>query len=408
MAGLLSRRLLALLAAALALVSLPAPGPACPFCGMQGQTLTTDVTQASMVLVGTFTNAKRGANVGEGSTDLVVDAVIKKNDILDTKAHDVGGKKVVTLDRYVPGDDKKYKFLVLCDVFKGTIDPYRGVQIRADCDIAGYLDGALKVKDKKPAERLAYFFKYLDNAEVEVSNDAYKEFANADYKDYRDMAHDLPPDTIAKWLRDPNTPPFRYGLYASMLGHCGKDEHAKLLRSMLDDPQKKLVSGADGILAGYTMLKPKEGWQYLRGVLKDSSKDFTQRYAALRAVRFFWDMRPDLIDKKALVEGVAQLLDQSDIADLAIEDLRKWGRWELADRVLGLYDQKSHDVPIIRRAILRYALSCKAANGGPHEKAQAFVDGLRKKDPQMVTDAEELLRLETNTPAPAASGTGGK
>jgi hypothetical protein len=408
MAGPLTRRLLALLAAALALASLPTPGPACPFCSMQGQTLTNDVTQASMVLVGTFTDAKQGANVGEGTTDLVVEAVVKDNDILAGKARDVGGKKVVTLNRYVPTEDKKYKFLVLCDVFKGNIDPYRGVQIRADCDIATYLDGAVKVKDKKPGERLAYFFKYLDNPEVEVSNDAYKEFANADYKDYRDMAKGLPPDTIGKWLRDPNTPPFRYGLYASMLGHCGKEEHAKLLRSMLDDPQKKLVSGADGILAGYILLKPKEGWEYLRGVLKDPAKDFTQRYAALRAARFFWDMRPDLIDKKDLVEGISLLLDQGDIADLAIEDLRKWGRWELADRILGLYGQKSHDVPIIRRAILRYALSCKGANGGPNEKAEDFVKKLRKKDPQMVADAEELLKLETTPSAPAGTGTGGK
>src|SRR5262249_8545367 len=155
-----------------------------------------------------------------------------------------------------------------------------------------------------------------------------------DYKDYRDMAKKLPADKIAKWLEDPNTASYRYGLYASMLGHCGKDKHAEVLRKMLDDPQKRAGSGVDGILAGYALLKPKEGWAYTKAVLEDPKRDFMLRYAALRAVRFFYDSRPDVIKKKELVEGVSKLLEQSDIADLAIEDLRKWGQWESCDQVL--------------------------------------------------------------------------
>src|SRR5207237_551851 len=130
-------------------------------------------------------------------------------------------------------------------------------------------------------ERLRFFFDYLDNDDVEISNDAYKEFGNADYKDYKDMAKQLPAAKIAGWLKDPKTPAFRYGLYASMLGHCGRAEDADLLRAMLDDAQKHSLSGVDGILAGYTMAKPKEGWEYIKGILKDPSKEFTFRYAAL-------------------------------------------------------------------------------------------------------------------------------
>jgi hypothetical protein len=404
MAGLFTRRCLIILAAALAclLSTAPAPARCCPFCGMQGQTLTGDIDQASMVVVGTMTNAKlAAADTLEGTTDLVIESVIKKHEIID-------GKKVVTLPKYIPGEDKKYKFLVFCDVFKGKIDPYRGVAVKADCDIAGYVEGALKVKDKKPGERLAFFFKYLENPEVEISLDAFREFANADYKDYKEMAKDLSADTLAKWLKDPNTSAIRYGLYASLLGHCGKDEHAKLLREMLDDPEKKLVTGTDGILAGYVLLKPKDGWEYVRGVLKDDKKEFTQRYAALRAVRFFHDFRPDVISHADQVSAAALLLEQSDIADLAIEDLRKWGCWDRTEQVLGLYDKKSHDVPIIRRSILRFALCARdvSADGSvnpdkPHPKAAAFVAELRKKDKEMVESAEELLRLEATPVAPA-------
>jgi hypothetical protein len=390
MVGMPLRRSLAVVIAVLALASLlPAAGVCCPFCSMQGQTLIGDVNQASMVLYGTFTNAQPGLDAGQGTTDLKIEAVIKKHEIL-------GDKKEITLPRYVPNKDPKVKFLVFCDVFKGKIDPYRGVPVQADSDMVKYLKGALEIKDKDIGTRLRFYFDYLDNKEIEISNDAYKEFGNADYKDYRDMAKKLPADKIAKWLADPETAAFRYGLYASMLGHCGTDKHADLLRKLLDDPQKRISSGVDGMLAGYTMLKPKEGWDYIRGVLKDATKEFMLRYAALRAVRFFWDSRPDVLDKKDLIKGVSDLLDQSDIADLAIEDLRKWSCWKVCDQVLGLAQKKSHDIPIIRRAILRYALSC------PEKKAAEYVRLCRTRDPELVKDAEELLKLET-PPQPAAN-----
>lgn len=359
----------------------------CPFCSMQGQTLVGDVGQASMVLYGTFTNAVLNGNgEGGGTTDLAIEAVIKKHEIL-------GDQKKITLPRYIPPAEKgaKVKFLVFCDVFKGAIDPYRGVPVAADSDMVKYLQGALACKDKRIGDRLRFYFDYLDNKEPEISNDAYKEFGNADYKDYDEMAKHLPAAKIVKWLGDPETPAFRYGLYASMLGHCGTAKDAIVLRKMLDDPAKRTGSGVDGVLAGYMMLAPKDGTELMQSIMKDTQADFMYRYAALRAARFIWDSRPDLIGKAKLTASVEQLLPQADIADLAIEDLRKWAQWNAADQVFALKGLKSHDVPIIKRSILRYALSC------PGTKAAAIVADWRKTDPETVKDMEELLKLEAGT-----------
>ena len=171
---------------------------ACPFCSMQGQTLIGDVNQASMVLYGIFTNAKLDPNGDgtQGTTDLVIEKVIKKNDIL-------GDRKVLTLPRYVPVDSKsKQKFLVFCDVFKGKIDPYRGVPVPGRQRHGQVLTGALEARTRDIGKRLRFFFDYLDDSDNEVSTDAYKEFGNADYKDYREMAKQLPAEKIAKWLQD--------------------------------------------------------------------------------------------------------------------------------------------------------------------------------------------------------------
>jgi hypothetical protein len=376
---------------ALLALSAPVAGAfACPFCTMQGQTLTGEVGQATLVLYGTLGKADQEANNGEGSTELMIDTVVKDNEIL-------AGRKSVTLPRYVPdAGGGKYKYLVFCDVFKGKLDPYRGLAVKADSDMPRYLKGALELKDAKVGKRLSFFFDFLDNADIEISNDAYKEFGNADYKDYREMAKDLPADRIAKWLTEKETAGYRIGLYASMLGHCGKEKHAQLLRSLLDDPEKRSGSGVDGILAGYIMLKPKEGWDYTRAILKDSRKEFLLRYAALRTVRFLWDLRPDLVEQKALKDGVVDLLDERDIADLAIEDLRKWQCWDMTERILGLRGKPPYEIPIVRRAILRFALTCPNI-----AQATKYVAEQRQKDPQAVADAEELLKLEQEAAKPA-------
>jgi hypothetical protein len=72
-----------------------------------------------------------------------------------------------------------------------------------------------------------------------------------------------------------------------------------------------------------------------------------------------------------------------------VEDLRRWKRWELAEQVLGCYGKDSHAAPIVRRAILRYALRC------PEDRnVRVFLAERRQADPGLVNEVEESIRLE--------------
>jgi hypothetical protein len=380
------KRLLPSLIAVLTVFASALPAWACPFCNATGQTLTGDLNQSNMVLYGKLKNT-------DGTSNLEIEAIIKDHEFRKKD------QMVVNLGtNFDPRPNDAYRYVVFCDIYKGKLDPFRGFAVKVDKDgkndIAKYLQGAWKVKDAKPGERLRFFFDYLDSVEFEVANDALKEFGNADYKDYQDMAKSLPPDKIAGWLKDKNTPSYKYALYASLLGHCGKKEHADLLRGLLDDQTNPAVSGLDGIIAAYTMLQPKEGLDYIQKVVKDPTTDFMYRYAALRSLRFFWQYRTDLVGQKEIAECAAKLITQKDIADLAIEDLRKWSRWEMADRVLALQTDEAYlKTPVIRRAVLRYALRCKG-----NQAIDAFLKERRLKDADGVKQAEDLLEL-TDPPA---------
>jgi hypothetical protein len=366
---------------ALLMLSMPVGADACPFCAPEkSPTLVEDFRQAHFVVLGTFTNYKPNPGDIGGTYDLVIERALKPHDILK-------GKKVIQTNR---GQMSKSKFVVFLDVFEGKPDAYRGVELLPGSDLVEYLTKALELKDKPNPERLRHAFDYLASSDADVAMDAYREFAKADYKDYKDIARKLPADKVAGWLQDPDTPTFRYGLYASLLGHCGDPQkHGKLLRAMCDDPEKRRGSGIDGLFAAYVMLRPQEGWKYLRGLLNDPKEEFDTRYAALRTARFFWGERTDLVKKDDLVAGVAHLLEHDDIADFAIEDLRKWQRWELCDRILDLLKRPTHDVAVIRRAALRFALQC------PSARATAYVREQRRQDAEYVADTEELLRIET-------------
>ena len=397
------RWLASALVAALIVTATPSVGPACPFCVSQGTTLAGEVAQADFILYGTLGNAvPAGGGFGGGTTDLTIDMVIKPHDV-------VKGKKVITIPRYVPpapnGDKMKYLVFFNHNPADGSIDPYRGESVSAESKLPEYLKGAIDVRGKDAATRLQYFFNHLEDKDSVISTDAYSEFAMADYKEIRQVAQKLSAAKLLTWLKDPNTRPTRYGLYGLLIGHCGKAEDAKVIRAVLDDPERSYSSGLDGLVTGYIMLDPKAGWDYLLDMVKNTKNEFPVRYAGLKTVRFFWEFRPDIVPPTQSITAMKVLMEQADLADLPIEDLRKWKVWEVSPLVLGYADKESHNqFPIVNRAILKYAIAASAADP-KNTAAVEFVKKARAKDAKKVEFLEELIKDEQKPTAPATGGT---
>jgi hypothetical protein len=371
----------------LALFSFADAATCCPFCLQgKGPTLAEDFNEAKLVVVGTFTNAKKEVT-GEfegGTTDFKIAKILKDHDIRK-------GQMTITLPVYKKPTDAQ--FLLFCDVFKGTPDAYRGVQLAPGGELVKYLAGAIKLKDSSVPKRLEYCFDFLNSKDFEVALDAYREFAKADYKDYKDVAATFDANKLSAWLADPETPPFRYGLYVSLLGHCGKPAHVAGLKAMLDDPKKRDSSGIDGMFAGYVLLlhkhqRTKDALDFLRDNLGNSKQEFMMRWTALKTLRFLHDYRPDIFSNTELADAVALGMKHKDMADFAIEDLRKWKCWDRTNEVLALFGKSTHKVSVIKRSILRFALQ------SPTPEAKAFVAEQTKRDPDWVNETRELLELE--------------
>jgi hypothetical protein len=345
-------------------------------------TLRMEAVGAEFIVVGTLQNAREGP--GEGSTDFVVTRILKCAPVLLDE-------KVLTIPGHLPTDPQKpTPYLVFGEVFKGKPDLYRGLS--ATPALIEYVRGLLAIDVKDHVALMRYCFGYLDHAEQEISEDALQEFLRASDADIRKAARGLPAERLRRSLEDKSTPAARLRLYGYLLGNCGAPEDAALLRRVLDrllmmNPAPPVI---DGIFTGYILLAPKEGEAYLFWLLANPETHFMVRYSGLRTLRYFRTTQPGVLAEQRILDAVGLLLEQADIADLPIEDLRHWRCWKLTDKVLRQFEQEAGKVAIVKRAIVRYALQC------PDSEAACFVMRLRKTDPALVEAAEEALRAEGN------------
>ena len=361
---------------------------ACTFCGGElrsRQTLRMHYAGAKAVLHGQLKNPRFNPQNNGGQTDLQVAAVLK-----DDPAR--GRQALLTLDTYLPViGSTPPDYLVFCNVANGKLDATFGVP--ATAAVVEYLKGAAKLDDADPVAKLAFYFKHLDSADETVAGDAFLEFARAADADIVKAAKHFDAAKVRKLLADAKTPPERLGVFAFLLGVSGGPADAAFLLAQLGEhPLTERTRGAyGGLLAGYVLLAPKDGWALAAAVLGDARQSYSVRLSAIGTVRFFQASRGN--DCKAeVLKCCAALLPHGDLADQAIEDLRRWGYWDLTADVLAQFPKPSHSAPIVRRAIVRYALCC------PDDASKRFVAELRRADPKLVAGVEELLKLYEPVP----------
>jgi len=227
--------------------------PACSLCNPDirtAQTFRQEAGQARLVLYGTLDNPDPKATV----TYLRVTKALKED-----KA--VGTQTSVKLARWVPVQDPKDppRFVLFCDVFNNQLDPYRGVPVKSDA-AADYIKGALALDPKDRTKALLFYSQYLENPDPEVAADAFLEFAKANDAEIGQVAPKLNPDKLRGWIKTTKEP-YRAALYAFMLGGCGGEADAAVLRELIEKPVDQAGASIDGPLGGYLQLKPREGWE---------------------------------------------------------------------------------------------------------------------------------------------------
>jgi hypothetical protein len=292
------------------------------------------------------------------------------------------------LDRYVPVLDSKEppRFLVFCDVYKGKLDPYLGRQTNSRA-VVDYLLEAKPERAKGKVAALQYYARFIAHSDTVIADDAFLEFARSTDEEVGQAAKKLSPALFRAQLQNPKLDADRLSLFAFVLGNCGDAGDADMLRKRIKQANPDDVRALDGLLGGYIALRPKEGWQLTQGILADQRNSFLKKFAALRAVRLYMGWQP-AATKEHMLGAYRFALADGQMADIAIEDLRRWKTWDLTPAILAQYGKATHDTQIVKRGILRYALCC------PLPEAQQFLDGIRSREAAVLRELAEALEYE--------------
>lgn len=364
-------------------------GQSCSICDpnfQQRPTLRQSARLAKFVVIGTLRNPRLDGD--KGATDFHIEEVVQNDAAL-------GKQKMLTIPAYVPTNAKDpSRFLLFGDFLNGKLDIVSSRQVKTNA-IAKYLAESLKIDDRERTQVLLFCFKHLDDVDPDVATDAFHEFAKATDTEVAEIGKRVSAAKVRALLKDPKTPGDRLGMYAYLLGACGTKEDAAILIEMIRANTAADSRGnpsLSGMLGGLIELQPEKGWALLKQLLQDEKQPFANKLAAMGTLRFCHACKPKQSDS-AILDCLAAIVENGDMADMAVEDLRRWQWWGLTKLVLSQYGKPSHAAPLVRQAIVRYAMVC------PNAEAVAFVKQIRQADPKMVARVEESLEFEKPLPA---------
>ena len=371
------------------------PVAACPFCPSAAMSLAEQLSIAEGTLLVTWASAKPDTDDKPGSTTFQIQQVIKGIDGVK-----VGGK--VVLNRYRSG--KTGEMFLLMGADTGT---ERGVDWGDPLEVT---QTSLKyilespTPEIDPQERLAYFLKYLENVDPIIANDAFAEFANAQYTDVVALRQKLPREKLREWIVKPETLQVRIGFYGMLLGLCGDETDAKLLEQRILQPAGEFRLGVDGMIGGYLLIRGAAGLEVIeRHKFRQKGVPFSETFAAMQALRFMWTYGDGKIAPERLRESQRVLLDNPNLTDLVIADLARWKDWSIQERLLAMYGKAPYETTQAKRAIIRFMLaSTKDLPAGKPGatlpvhvvRGQAALAKLRQIDPKLVAEAERFFLSE--------------
>ncbi|MCG8585032.1 MAG: hypothetical protein MI757_10000, partial [Pirellulales bacterium] len=249
-----------------------------------------------------------------------------------------------------------------------------------------YVRRSTKLPEKGP-DRLAFFQDYLNDKDAVLAQDAYDEFAKAEYDEVKALKPQMKRKQLLEWIQDPEMSASKRRLFFTMLGVCGQKEDIALLERMLKSDNKKDRTGLDSMIASYLTLKGPEGMGLIEDLfIKNDRTPFTETYKAIMALRFLGEDQ-SAVPRKRVLQALRLMLERPKYADLVIPDLARWEDWEAMPRLVKLFKEATKENSWVRVPVLRYLNAC------PLPESDAYAEELAKLDPAAARRAASFFPL---------------
>lgn len=436
-------RLIACLAALLAGVAERAVG--CPFCAAEQRTLTEEITDSSVILLGKLllpegeNDPTQALNPETGEARFSVERVYKGDDLMGD------AQSIEAIYFGAPNLQSMY-------FIRGVGSPPDwAIPLELSETAVAYVD---KLFELPPAgaDRLAFFQDFLEHEEPLLAQDAYDEFARAPYQAVIDLKDRMDREQLLAWIESPSVSPSRRRLFLTMLGVCGTVDDAARIETMLTSDNRVLGPAADAVAAAslgvggplsvtvlpdlvrfrerqqklgldamiacYLTLKARQG-EVTNALdlvderfLSDPSVDYSHIYSTLMALRFLAEEQRETVPLDRVLTSARLLLDNQEFADQVIPDLARWEDWTVLERLANMFSKSvlKNKNKYVREPIITYLDVAAEVEGEVGDRAIEALVRIEPLDPEAVKRARSLrafgfLAQARSRPAVSATGT---
>jgi hypothetical protein len=240
--------------------------------------------------------------------------------------------------------------------------------------LAPYLREILRLPKQGP-ERLAFYYRHLEDLDEMIARDAYDELARADYPDIKRLKRLLDHDRLVAWIKDDQVPTSRRRLYLTLIGVCGNAQDAHWLERLIRSPRRSDTRGLESLITCYLTLRGATGLDLVNELyLANRAAEYAETYSAIMAIRFHL-REESIISKDQLVASLRLMLQRPDLADLVIPDLASAKDWQSTDRLMNLFREADAEKGWVRVPVINYLRAC------PLPQAKEYLEECERVDP---------------------------
>jgi hypothetical protein len=378
-------------AIALALILPPRTGQGCPFCfGAQQATLRERLETPDASLLVEWISGEPGnlETRTPPSTTFRIQRVWRGDLEVGT---------TLTTDRYYEGRPGEKSLLVgnrLNDVIRWD----RAIPLSPEA--IEYVSN-MPYSSAPVEERMEYALAHLEAPDTVIANDAFDVLAISKYEDIATARGHLDVHRLRQWVHDPQTPVMRLGVYGMLLGLAGNEEDIPQLRRRIfvEDEERPIRLGIDGVMGGYLLLTGADGLDELDAAYLAATEVSPDNLNAVTsAIRFMWEYGEGRIEKERLRQSMRLALEHEETLELAIVDLARWQDWSVIPRLIRLYETRASEPSLHRRIIGFLTVAVQAddeqSSAADHEaiaQAARFLEAVRQQDPVLYRNAQRGL-----------------
>ncbi len=323
------------------------------------------------------------------------------------------GMSVIAIDRFEKGDSKEFVEEQLVTVpyhldlpkdrairLPGTFDQdgkfYWGLRYHRDVSSQTFqFILGTPAKFGSDADRLAYYFEWLEHSDPLIAQDALQVFRDIDVEDIIQHRHLFDVDRLRVLLHrsaEGRDGPGGFGLYALLLGSRGKEQDSSFLKQAIFSKEFQPLYDPVEVLAAYLMMSGEKGLDLIdRDYFKNPEKHLREPWQVLYALDLISNSPENEISRERMKLSIQRLLTHEEHHEESINALIAWEDWTMVDQVADLFHVKNENAPAIRQAVFRYlgTIQSKAEKPTPDQnvmkqyaKAMYYLSAFKKIDPQ--------------------------